>query len=179
MQDEWAVCRIFHKSTGIKKGPIPTSLERMDSMGDDLFLDSTLPPLIDHTLYSQNQNQNQGFNHSSSMNIPTTSSSNPYFANMLSMVNQQETDLTQNPIFYPINMVPSDPYFSSLATNNLDSMQCKKEQQSNFTRSQDTGLSTEHNTEISSVVSRHYDDIDGPSSAAVDTGIDLENMWKY
>lgn len=178
MQDEWVVCRIFHKSTGIKKGPIPTSLERMDSIGDDLFLDSTtLPPLIDHTLFSQNQNH--GSNHSC-MNIPTTSSSIPnYFANMLSTVNQQENDLTQNPIFYPINLVPSDPYFSSPATNNTDHLQCKKEQQSNFTHSQDTGLSTEHNTEISSVVSKHYDDIDGPSSAAVDTGIDLENMWNY
>lgn len=170
MQDEWVVCRIFHKSSGLKKGPIPTSLERMDSIGDELFFDSTsLPPLIDHTLFSQNQNQNHGFNHSGI----------PYFSNMLSMDNQHENDLPQNPVFYPINMVPSDPYFSSPATNNLDYLQCKKEQQSNFTRSQDTGLSTDHNTEISSVVSRHYDDHDGPSSAAADTGIDFENMWNY
>ncbi|XP_078152055.1 NAC domain-containing protein 100-like [Carex rostrata] len=176
-KDEWVVCRIFHKSSGLKKGPIPTSLERMDSIGDEFFLDSTtLPPLIDHTLFSQNQNQ--GFNHSG-MNIPTTSSSIPYFSNMLSMDNQHENDLTQNPVFYPINMVPSDPFFSSPATNNLDYLQCKKEQLSNFTRSQDTGLSTDHNTEISSVISRHYDDHDGPSSAAADTGIDLENMWNY
>ncbi|KAJ4780421.1 hypothetical protein LUZ62_064678 [Rhynchospora pubera] len=176
-KDEWVVCRVFHKSTGVKKGPIPTSLERMDSIEHDLLLDSTtLPPLIDHNLFSQNQNH--GFNHSG-MHIPTTSSPFPYFNNMLSMDNQQDNDLTQNPIFYPINMAPSDPYFSLPGTNNLDYLQCKKEQHSNFTRSQDTGLSTDHNTEISSVVSRHYDDLDGPSSTAADTGIDLENIWKY
>lgn len=179
VQDEWVVCRIFHKSTGIKKGPIPTSLERIHSIGDDILLDSTtLPPLIEHPLlFSENQNQNQN-NHSGMSNIPTPSSSFPYFSNMLSMDNQQANNLTQNPVFYPINMPPSDPYFS-LPTDNLDYLQCKKEHQSNFTRSQDTGLSTDRNTEISSVLSRHYDDLDGPSSSVVDTTIDLESMWKY
>ncbi|RWW05946.1 hypothetical protein GW17_00030760 [Ensete ventricosum] len=42
--------------------------------------------------------------------------------------------------------------------------------------SQETGLSTDHNTEISSVASRLYDDLDVPSSTR--PVLDLENIWK-
>ncbi|KAJ3676625.1 hypothetical protein LUZ60_004037 [Juncus effusus] len=170
-KDEWVVSRIFHKSTGLKKGPIPNGLERMNSIGDhDMLLDSTtLPPLMDHhLLFNQND-----------FNSPFTSSSIPYFTNMLSMDNQQELNPTESPTFYPINMAPSSTYFPVPASDNFDYLNCKKEQQSNITKSQDTGLSTDHNTEISSVISRHYDDLDGPSSSAVGTAIDFDTMWKY
>lgn len=45
-KDEWAVCRVFHKSTGLKKSPIQ-GLVRMDSFGEDLLDYSSLPPLWD------------------------------------------------------------------------------------------------------------------------------------
>ncbi|KAK9154494.1 hypothetical protein Sjap_001974 [Stephania japonica] len=45
-KDEWVVCRIFHKSTGVKKGPI-LDMPRMSSFGDGLFDYSSLPPLMD------------------------------------------------------------------------------------------------------------------------------------
>ncbi|XP_041028670.1 NAC domain-containing protein 87-like [Juglans microcarpa x Juglans regia] len=44
-KDEWVVCRVFHKSSGIKKASVPDALLRMDSLGDDLS--SSLPSLVD------------------------------------------------------------------------------------------------------------------------------------
>ncbi|KAI3982428.1 hypothetical protein MKX01_041266 [Papaver californicum] len=58
LQDEWVVCRIFHKSTGIKKTSV-SSLLRMSSFCDDL-LDSTtssLPSLLDHGHYLSGTNK--------------------------------------------------------------------------------------------------------------------------
>ncbi|THU46397.1 hypothetical protein C4D60_Mb09t04520 [Musa balbisiana] len=57
---------------------------------------------------------------------------------------------------------------------------CKVEQHSNKSMGcpwQDTGLSADHNTEISSVVSKPYDDLDDPSSTA--PFFDLEAMWSF
>ncbi|KAG9458561.1 hypothetical protein H6P81_003069 [Aristolochia fimbriata] len=46
-KDEWVVCRVFHKSSGIKKSSIPGML-RMNSFVDDLLdSSSSLPPLMD------------------------------------------------------------------------------------------------------------------------------------
>lgn len=46
LQDEWAVCRIFHKSTGLKKPMSPRSL-RINSSADDDLSGGSLPPLVD------------------------------------------------------------------------------------------------------------------------------------
>ncbi|KAI3979167.1 hypothetical protein MKX01_016992 [Papaver californicum] len=57
-KDEWVVCRIFHKSTGIKKSSV-SSLLRMSSFCDDI-LDSTtssLPSLLDHGHYLRGTNK--------------------------------------------------------------------------------------------------------------------------
>lgn len=55
-KDEWVVCRIFHKNSGIKKSP---GLTRVNSFGDDLFIDSdpSLPPLMDPVNYSNENNR--------------------------------------------------------------------------------------------------------------------------
>nr|XP_010921292.1 NAC domain-containing protein 100 [Elaeis guineensis]XP_029120383.1 NAC domain-containing protein 100 [Elaeis guineensis] len=107
----------------------------------------------------------------------------------------------QNAVFYA-QVPPQSPYFSLPEAPNLGYLHqddailralgatndassairrtCKVEQYSNqsmVSPSQDTGLSTDHNTEISSVVSKHYDDLDDPCSAG--PVMDLENMWKY
>ena len=46
VQNEWVVCRIFHKSTGIKKSSIH-EIQRMNSFGDDFLDYSSLPPFMD------------------------------------------------------------------------------------------------------------------------------------
>ncbi|XVF06517.1 hypothetical protein REPUB_Repub06bG0055200 [Reevesia pubescens] len=48
-KDEWVVCRVFHKNTGIKRSPVPDQLLRMNSFGDDLMDYASLPPLMDPT----------------------------------------------------------------------------------------------------------------------------------
>ncbi|GLT78010.1 hypothetical protein SLA2020_495600 [Shorea laevis] len=82
-----------------------------------------------------------------------------------------------------------DPPFSNTisGTSGLE-RQCKVEQFSSnqsamVSRSQDTGLSTDMNAEISSVVSkqdvgsnRSYDDLDGPSIGPI---ADLDCLWDY
>ncbi|EEF36955.1 NAC domain-containing protein 87 [Ricinus communis] len=45
-KDDWVVCRVFHKSIGIKKTSIQDLL-RVNSFGDDFLDYSSLPPLMD------------------------------------------------------------------------------------------------------------------------------------
>ena len=47
MQDEWVVCRVFHKNVGIRRSPL-RDLTRADSFLDHLLdSPSSLPPLMD------------------------------------------------------------------------------------------------------------------------------------
>ncbi|XP_022867085.1 NAC domain-containing protein 92-like isoform X1 [Olea europaea var. sylvestris] len=49
-KEEWVICRIYHKSTGVRRVPSGAELSRMDSFNVDHLLDSpTLPPLTDIT----------------------------------------------------------------------------------------------------------------------------------
>ncbi|XVF56997.1 hypothetical protein PTKIN_Ptkin06aG0167300 [Pterospermum kingtungense] len=49
-KDEWVVSRVFHKNTGIKKSPISDhQMLSMNSFGDDLMDNVSLPPLMDPT----------------------------------------------------------------------------------------------------------------------------------
>ncbi|XP_065025084.1 NAC domain-containing protein 87-like [Musa acuminata AAA Group] len=69
---------------------------------------------------------------------------------------------------------------TSMSIPDLPKRHCKVEQHSNKSMGcpwQDAGLSADHNTEISSVVSKPYDDLDDPSSTA--PFFDLEDMWSF
>ncbi|KAL6997433.1 hypothetical protein U1Q18_007559 [Sarracenia purpurea var. burkii] len=57
-KDEWVVCRIFHKNTGIKRNPI-TGLTRMNSFVDDLLDYTCMPPLMEPP-YSINERRRGG-----------------------------------------------------------------------------------------------------------------------
>ncbi|KAI8558725.1 hypothetical protein RHMOL_Rhmol04G0119200 [Rhododendron molle] len=68
-KDEWVVCRIFHKNTGIKRSPISTSghglLTRVNSSSfvDDLLMDypnNSLPPLVDQQPAGNNSSFTDG-----------------------------------------------------------------------------------------------------------------------
>lgn len=59
-KDEWVVCRVFHKNSGIKKAPIP-GLLRINSFGDDFLDYSSLPPLMDPPNYSNNNRPSSSF----------------------------------------------------------------------------------------------------------------------
>ncbi|TKY46212.1 CCR4-NOT transcription complex subunit 7/8 [Spatholobus suberectus] len=78
--DEWVVCKVFHKSiTDVnKRVPINPGLLRMDSIGEDLFDFSSLPPLVD-PLYYQTSNKliDSDFKGTTSTNTPSSSSAKP------------------------------------------------------------------------------------------------------
>ncbi|XP_010276452.1 PREDICTED: NAC domain-containing protein 72-like [Nelumbo nucifera] len=52
-KDEWVVCRVFHKNTGVKKSPV-VGLPRTNSSVDDLLSSPQLPPLLDHVYLDTN-----------------------------------------------------------------------------------------------------------------------------
>ncbi|MCL7031111.1 hypothetical protein MKW94_010904 [Papaver nudicaule] len=240
-KDEWVVCRIFHKSTGIKRSSA-SSLLRMGSFSDDLLVSTTssLPSLLDHDHYLSGSNKpnsnlihngndefkeatmvgsHSGHHHLSyfrtgidghQMNpIPNLSSNAPQYSsyypvqqipysNQLGPFNQGSNQGRNN-----FSLVPNYPSSSlsghdqallrALVANNdlyrLKSNQSKVEQfslnQSVASHSQDTGLSTDRNTEISSVVSkndmpsntRSNEDTEGPSSDC--PVVDLDSLWNY
>lgn len=228
-QDEWVVCRVFHKNAGSKRSLI-SGVMRVDSFGDDLLDCPSLPPLVDlpnkndscysngdqdgmikgsSTRFSDGNHRHHYF--STSMNGPQLQKQQDQKGFLLSPNNVHTTsnyqaslsNPTPNPIFYPQVSAPN-PLFpfqpspthayphwnicSSLssfpatavrdhgAQNSGIQRQCKVEQFSSnhsmVSLSQDTGLSTDINTEISSVLSKHhdmgnngsYEDLEVPSS---------------
>ncbi|KAF9670219.1 hypothetical protein SADUNF_Sadunf13G0045600 [Salix dunnii] len=91
VQDEWVVCRIFHKSTGIKKTSIH-DLRRMNSIGDDFLDYSSLPPLMDPPNYTSRPGTSSfsdaDNNEFKAMATPRSSDGN-YLANTIMLNNNQ------------------------------------------------------------------------------------------
>ncbi|OAY84118.1 NAC domain-containing protein 100 [Ananas comosus] len=195
--DEWVVCKVFHKSVGIKRSPVH-GLESTNSLGDDHLLDSTMvSPLRD----SFNCNPTSSYIDNKSFEfkaIPTSSSLTPsYFNTATAMENTPHGINYQanygSPTYSPSSLIyppihRSGSFFSfpglidmsHLHHEEATERQWKAEQHTNqpmVSTSRDTGLSTDHNTEISSVISKHYDDLDAPSSS--EPVIDIDNIWKY
>lgn len=178
----------------------------MDSFGDDLLDCSSLPPLMDPPfsntirspspyLFSMRENHNQ-HQHQQEQKIFHLPTNNIYTPNITTTY-----QATQNPSFsfqanpnpgylhqgYGFGVAEQQGILTSSGTSGLE-RQCKVEQFSSnqsamVSRSQDTGLSTDMNAEISSVVSkqdvgsnRSYDDLDGPSIGPI---ADLDCLWDY
>ncbi|KAJ8477765.1 hypothetical protein OPV22_021492 [Ensete ventricosum] len=181
-KDDWVVCRILHKDV------VPVS-DRIKSFINDPFIDP---------LYSSVTRPGSSFSSKEESfdfrNIPAS------FSSMMGMENQQvmSHQVPPNPpaFFAPappqsscyLNYLPQEDdalMLRALAATRTDAPcairrlynmeQCSN--QSVGCPSQETGLSTDHNTEISSVASRLYDDLDVPSSTR--PVLDLENIWKY
>ncbi|KAE8663164.1 NAC100 protein [Hibiscus syriacus] len=134
-KDEWVVCRVFDKNTGIKKTNVQDhhqqQLLKMNSFGcDDLIDYASLPPLMDPT-YSVPANNHFG---SSSSNI-----FNPQIPVFFHQGASNSAYLHQGKIGTGIHQ----------AMLSKQNRQCKVEQfssnQSMVSLSQDTGLSTEIN----------------------------------
>ncbi|KAJ6832449.1 NAC domain-containing protein 100-like [Iris pallida] len=183
MQDEWVVCRVFHKNNGggaAKKIPMPGSMDQY----------AALPPLMDcfRPDFEEGTTNN---------NDATISSPNSYFSAMMAGLDHDISDMVnptapppfsfQNP--YSTAAAVAEPgwprqlqdYYGTAAPR-----QCKVEQQlannHSVVLSGDTGLSTDRNTaEISSVVSRqqHVDPFDVDDLVSGDEpGLELDGMWK-
>lgn len=120
-------------------------------------------------------------------NLPHASLLNP----LLSLPGSGNSDYLNQVRNNSIPNLPTSGYTTrdltilrALAATREASGLCKVEQFSNQSMvSQETGLSTDVNTEISSVASKHemgrsrcYENLEGPSSAGP---IDLECLWNY
>ncbi|XP_074588087.1 NAC domain-containing protein 87-like [Curcuma longa] len=166
-RDEWVVCRVIHKNLGavLKKNSTP----------DEIVQSTTLPPLMDLPNYLEYSNM---------IGMPSSSFLDQDQAAALfdfkgfDQNQQQQQMAISNPLppreqlscFHHDEamlraLAAGSNYDEEAATSSaMIKKHCKVEQCSNQSLgcpSQDTGLSTDHNTtEISSVVSRHFDDFD-------------------
>ncbi|KAG6538278.1 NAC domain-containing protein 92-like [Zingiber officinale] len=162
-QDEWVVCKVFHKKLGApKKGPTP----------DGILESISLPPLLDLPNYPD---------YSSMINMPSSSFLEQDQAALLfdSKGFDQSQQLSVNSAHDQLSFLHhddeamlralaagnnyNDQEAAAAASSAIIRKDCKVEQCSNQSLgcpSQDTGLSTDHNTtEISSVLSRcEFDD---------------------
>lgn len=208
LQNEWVICRVFQKSAAGKKLPF-LGLTRSDSFGNEFNPSSNLPPLMDSSPYNTNyggasshvpcfsntmetnpqtshyQNTNQpsydGLINNPYNSIPLNSSENPYFPRFGGM----NPFLPSQTGSYSGNYMLSDQHIlkAILENHGTEMKQSMKTEAVNYSASQDTGLSSDMNAEISSVVSnydmgrRPFDDPDEPSTSG--GPIDLDTLWNY
>ncbi|KAE8722286.1 Protein CUP-SHAPED COTYLEDON 3 [Hibiscus syriacus] len=164
-RDEWAVCRVFDKNTGIKKTPIQDhhQLLRIGSFGyDDLIDCASLPPLMEPGCSSGFIDGDIKFKSAIASNIPTMTDhqtlvqvpGNNHYASSNSNIFTTQIP-TQNPVFFhqrTTNPAYTDFGRNDQATLSKSNWQCKVDQFS----SNQSGLRTEiNNNGISSVVSRN------------------------
>ncbi|XP_041996964.1 NAC domain-containing protein 87-like [Salvia splendens] len=160
-KEEFVVCRVFHKNSGIRRSP-GVELTRVDSLVDHLLAAESptglLPPL---TEYNEQADQRAFWeNHK---------------------FQQQYDQFSTAPQFYaPQNALPKPPsmpgYGNHPKMEHFDA--------SVMSRSQDTGLSTENaaNHEITSknAAAFNEDDEQGLDALAFSPDIsDMENFWRY
>ncbi|KAI3443956.1 hypothetical protein Pfo_000621 [Paulownia fortunei] len=238
-KEEWVVCRVFHKKTGIKTSP-GVELARMDSIVNHLLDIPTLPPLTDYSCSSGrpsssfatdedefianisssrsifNNHQSQmlqhdqkdflvpplsNYNHFSS---PHNLEPNPIFVHpnsvfpyqSPSLVYQHQDGLSSMIARYPTNFAfkgGDQANLRILAPNievqepeRMSKMEPFSSNNSAVSHSQDTGLSTEMATEITSVHSRGelieskkpFDqELEGLSFSPNIS--DLDSLWRY
>lgn len=210
MQDEWVVCRVFHKNTGLKKSPAQ-SLARISSFGEDLLDYSSLPPLWDPPHFNDDSDHDFKGTTSTSTSTGLDGYQTSYFSNGMGGQSTDYKNILPNhhSINYQANLIPTThnsilgpqialpnplsqvpgsanwgylhhPYIMNRTTvpnsttytlngaematlralgaahkASSSTMKCKAEQLSNQSMvSQDTGLTTDVNIEISSQQSK-------------------------
>ncbi|KAK8511747.1 hypothetical protein V6N13_029341 [Hibiscus sabdariffa] len=209
-KNEWVICRVFQKSSDGKK-PQMSGLVNTGSFGNETLSPSVLPPLMDSSsaFYAKKNPVSE------SVYVPCFSNSmdahriqhdtidsfpdNPLLLPVSSPTNMFPRIPAPNP-FYPTQpvTVPSNLQFPGgsismqehsilrdLLENHNSNM--KMEQETMVTVSQDTGLTTDFNNEISSVVRKtSFDDRRQQQqqhhhhpSAAPSTPVDFDSFWHY
>ncbi|RVW30491.1 NAC domain-containing protein 100 [Vitis vinifera] len=209
-KNEWVICRVFQKSSGGKKTHI-SGLVRMGPYGDELRSSSQLPPLTDSSPFSSETRTVGDSSHVTcfsnqmedrkpqedmidSFNNPllaaSSSSSNPSDISPASLLFSKfpfpnSFHTPQNPPnlgncqFPDSFLIPDQSILRILLENQGSDM--KPSSKTEF--SQETGLSTDINTDISSVVSTHemvqrsFEDQNDPSTSA--GPVDIDCLWNY
>ncbi|XP_042482015.1 NAC domain-containing protein 100 [Macadamia integrifolia] len=211
-KNEWVICRIFQKSSGGKK-TLVSGLVRLSPFGNELgasllppLMDSSsynsktkiTPAETAHVTCFSNpmEVQKNQQEMADSFNSPLyTGSANPSDMSPASMLISKfglpnsfySTQGNQNlgNLQYPGSFFMQDQaILRALLGNNGASMrQSNKAEREMVSISQETGLSTDMNTEISSVVSNHeigrrsFEDQEDPSTSG--GPVDLDCLWNY
>ncbi|XP_057952639.1 NAC domain-containing protein 100-like [Malania oleifera] len=205
-QNEWVICRVFQKNSGGKKSHI-SGLVKLNSLGHELN-SSVLPPLMDSSPPSgKNRPAMTEPAHVSCFSNPMDaqrnqqkmidSFNNPLFTVSLNPSNIFPRIPTGNPP-YPVQGIPipgnwqypgslsiqDQAYLKALLDSQGSNMkQSFKTERDMVSVSQETGLSTEVNTEISSVISnlemgrKQFEDQEAPSTSAAP--VDFDCFWNY
>ncbi|XP_039067131.1 NAC domain-containing protein 87-like isoform X2 [Hibiscus syriacus] len=193
-KDEWVVCRVFDKNTGMKKTPIQDhqQLLRINSFGCDNLIDyASLPPLMEPGCSSGFiDSADIEFKSAVASNIPTMNDQktllqvpgNSHYGSSNSNIFNPQIPI-QNPVFFHHHTTnpaylhqgrsgtETDFGRNDQATLSKSNRQCKVEQFS----SNQSGLSTEiNNNEISSVVSKNNMELGISKSFE-----DLRCLWDY
>lgn len=168
-KNDWVICRVFHKTTGGNKVHI-SGLMRMNSVGNE-FSPSTLPPLMDSSTYNCTVNPDESksshvhcFSNPSLEELPT-SFSNSIFHSTSNPLGTFPPTSVPNAFpwkqFSPIQFADSFPLQDSsflrtvLANSGPNMNQNFINYKEMVSISEETALSTDVNTENSSIVSNH------------------------
>ncbi|RWW55883.1 hypothetical protein BHE74_00037436 [Ensete ventricosum] len=167
-KDEWVVCRVFHKHAGLKKSSPPA----INSNGDDLKDFSALPPLMEPPNMESNMRPSSSFIHRDQLNdleaIP-----HAFFTAMAAqnqqVMNHHQMSFSNPPqnsvLHHPLRVSARPGYLhhdEAMPSEAAAAAMRKHRQSPTGCPSQETGVSTDYNTEISSIMSKHYEDFDEP-----------------
>ncbi|XP_043723239.1 NAC domain-containing protein 100 [Telopea speciosissima] len=211
-KNEWVICRIFQKSSGGKK-TLVSGLVRLSSFGDELGPSLLPPLMDSSSYNSKIKINPAETTHVTCFSNPMEVQKNQeemadYFNSPLFAASANPSDMNSASLLFSKFGLPNS-FYSTQGTPNLGNLQypgslfmpdqailkallgnhganmrqsCKPEREM-VSISQETGLSTDMNTEISSVVSNHdmgrrsFEDQDDPSTSG--GPVDLDCLWNY
>ncbi|TKY73366.1 CCR4-NOT transcription complex subunit 7/8 [Spatholobus suberectus] len=203
-ENEWVICRVFQKSSGVKNTHISSGIMMLDSFGNELG-SSGLPPLTDSSpsigntkapsvtesayvpCFSNPIDVPRGiFDSLSNINILNNNTTLYGVSSNQSFYSTQEVQLHASPTLpFPGS---SNHYLRALIDNQGNGSNLRKGFEvpdgDMASVSQETGVSTDVNAEISSVVSnldhmgkRHFENQHNAIASAAP--MDLSSLWNY
>lgn len=190
-KNEWVICRVFHKNSGGKKVHF-SGLMRMDSSG--VTVSGSLPPLLDSPAAFGNRVINPSVpesNHvpcfSNPIEIQTTQKSmiNNFLNNPIFPFDSNSSLLLEgqpDPIMHQFPCGSPFPVYDQAILRGLTGMNGHglKMETEMVTGSQDTGISSEKNTEISSNHEKGKRGIEDEEAPSTSVGpIDVDCFWNY
>ena len=160
-QNEWVICRVFHKTAGGKKIPISTLIQ-IGSYGG-----SSLPPLTDSSPYNNDKTKNDP------TYVPCFSNQTETRGTLLNYFSNNPA-LSSIPLYQPHSLHVSDPVLAQEQSVSQGMFENNRRQSfKTLSISQETGVS---NTDIE-FGRKAFDHQEVPSSSTVP--VDLEPFWSY
>lgn len=192
-KNEWVIIRVFHKNSGGTKVHIP-GLMKMNS-GDNELIPASLPSLIDSPVVAYGEKMLKPIT-PDPINVPC-------FSNPINIQQKDMFNTFLNNPNYTFNAISAGQYVNHMKGNFQSPQsfpfrgndqailrglienygQNMKVEREMVTCSQDTGLSTEMNNEIESVMSnlemgkRKFEDQEIASTSM--GAIDMDSLWNY